>query len=457
MPSIVFESTENGRLRLKNSLPIQVIGPGWHTASIRSSSSGLIVKIDHETSAIPTMSRFTAGLVGFRAGMKGARIDDVVIRPLMGPSFRESFRNSKNWPLTFACNVGLLVLLGALSSRISLGKFWVVKKEGFFHWTLIAVVGFLCAFGWYVVDYYFYSKRVPRGFGITRPLFTKEDFSIPSFERLRFVVFERWYGLSGGETITHQGVADRGYPVHRIYRGPIYCGPAKDACVEGMPPATDNGKSGNSAAYRVLFIGSSQTLGAGARDLEDTFFVRVHRYLSAAISPKFRLESLNLAVSGYRAEDLLRDYKSRYRDFEPDLVVINLSFNDRGSPENFAAAMAEFLDLNGAAGIKTILLEEAHSPDTASPKGFFANHQVLRRLGQKYRVPVLPLHDFLGESTRLGNGPLWWDQVHLTSYGHEVTAAWLAPQVLNISSSGSRHKSVVPLTERITASATQTK
>jgi hypothetical protein len=102
------------------------------------------------------------------------------------------------------------------------------------------------------------------------------------------------------------------------------------------------------------------------------------------------------------------------------------------STENFFAAMAGFLDFNATAGIKTILLEEGRSVETDSPQGLFANHQILRRLGRKYRVPVLPLHDFLSESARLGNGTLWWDQVHLTSYGQELTAAWLAPQVLNI-------------------------
>jgi hypothetical protein len=334
MPSILFQSTEKGRLRSKTLVPIQAIGPGWHTASIRSSFSGLTVKIDQETSVIPTTSRFAAGLVGFRAGIKGARIDDVVIQPITGPSFRQNFRNSKNWPRTFACIVGILLLFGALFSRISLGKFWVATKEGLFHWTLISVVGLVCAGCWYVVDYYFYSKWVPRGFGITRPLFSKEDFSIPSFEQLRFTAFEAWYGLLGVETITHKGVADRGYPTDRIFRGPIHCGPVKEACIEGMRPATAGGKSDKST-YRVLFIGSSQTVGAGAKDLEDTFFVRVHHYLSQAISPKFHLESVNFSVSGYRAEKLLRDFKSRYRDFPPDLVVINLSFNDRRSAENF--------------------------------------------------------------------------------------------------------------------------
>ena len=432
MPSIAFESTEEGRFRSKDLVPIQVIAPGWHNASIRSSSSGLIVKIDHETSAIPTASRFTPGLVSFRAGMNGARIDDVVLRPLMGPALRESFRNSKNWPLTFACNVGLLVLFGALFSRITLGKFWVVTKDGFYYWTLISVVGCLCAGCWYLFDYYFYSKLIPRDSGITRPLFREVGFSLPSFERLRFITFESWYGLSGGETVSHQGVDSRGYPARRIFQGPIYCGPTRDACIEGMPPTTNVGKSGNSPVHRVLFIGSSQTVGAGARSLEDTFFVRVHHYLSEAISPKFRLESLNLSVSGYRAADLLSEYKSRYRDFQPDLVVINLSNNDGRSPQNFAAAMTRFLDFNAAAGIKTILLEEANSSEMAPGKNLFANHRVLRQLGEKYDVPVLPLHGFLSESARLGNGTLWWDQVHLTSYGQEVTAGWLAPQVLNI-------------------------
>jgi len=443
MPSIVFDSSERGPLRSKTLIPIQAIGSGWHTASIRRSPSGITLTIDQETSAIPTTSRFAAGLVGFRAGIKGATIDDVVIQPITGPSFRENFRNLKNWLRTFGYNVGILLFLVALFSRISLGTFWVATKEDLFRWTLISVVGLVCAGCWHLADFYFYSKWVPRRSVITRPLFGKEEFSIPHFEQLRFIAFESWYRLLGGEIITHKGVADRGYPADRIFRGPIYCGSAKKSCREGMPPATAGDKSDKST-YRVLFIGSSQTVGAGAKDLEDTFFVRVHRFLSQAISPKFHLESANLSVSGYHAKELLPDFKSRYRDFPADLVVINLSFNDRDSPETFFDAMTEFLDFNKAVGMQTILLEEANSLETDLRKGLLANHQVLRRLGRKYRVPVLPLHDFLSASARLGNGTLWWDHVHLTSYGQELTAAWLAPQLLKILLAG-RGANALPL------------
>jgi hypothetical protein len=48
--------------------------------------------------------------------------------------------------------------------------------------------------------------------------------------------------------------------------------------------------------------------------------------------------------------------------------------------------MTGFLDFNAAAGMKTILLEEAYSVETDSPQGLFANHQILKRLGRKYRV-----------------------------------------------------------------------
>ena len=35
-------------------------------------------------------------------------------------------------------------------------------------------------------------------------------------------------------------------------------------------------------------------------------------------------------------------------------------------------------------------------------------------------VPVIPMHEYLGRNyTR---GFLWWDHVHLTSYGHQLFA-----------------------------------
>lgn len=429
-PSIAYKSTPTGRFQSIIPTSTQTIGAGWHKASVQSSPSGVTLRIDDEIFYSETASRVTLGLVGFSGGMNGAKVDDVEIQPLGGSSFRDDFRNTKNWWRTFAITHGLMVILGVLLSRIMLRRSWAGTKEGLYCWLLLSFVATLCAGSWYLFDFHFYSKRIPRDSGITRPLLGTESFRPPSFERLRFAAFSGWYALAGGETVTHQGLSERGYPAKRIFHGPIYCAAQPQPCVEGLPSTAGNA-SRNAPAYRVQFIGSSQTIGAGARSLEETFFVRVHGHVADALAPKFRVESINLAMSGLRAAELLKEYKSRYRAFRPHVVLINLAYNDRRSPEQFAVAIEEFLGLNQAAGIKTLLLQEARSPETADDKRVLANYEALRKLGERYEAPVLASHDFLREAAKLRTGALWWDTVHLTSYGQEILAYWLAPQVIN--------------------------
>ncbi|MBM4260747.1 MAG: SGNH/GDSL hydrolase family protein [Deltaproteobacteria bacterium] len=429
-PSIAYKSTPTGRFHSITPASTQTIGAGWHKASVQSSPSGVTLRIDGQIFSPEAASRVTAGLVGFSGGMNGAKIDDVEIQPLGGSPFRDSFRNTKNWRRTFAITYGLMVILGVLLSKLMLGRYWAGTKDGLYCWLLLSFVAVICAGSWYLFDFHFYSTRIPRDSGITRPLLGTESFRLPSFERLRFAAFSGWYGLAGGEIVTHQSLSDRGYPAKRIFQGPIYCAAQPQSCVEGLP-STPGNAARKAPNCRVLFIGSSQTIGAGARSLEETFFVRVHKHVTDALAPKFHVESINLAMSGLRAAELLKEYKSRYHAFWPHVMLINLSYNDRRSPEQFAAAIEEFLGLNQAAGIKTLLLQEARSPEPADDKRVLANYEVLRKLGERYAAPVLASNDFLREVSKLRTGALWWDTVHLTSYGQDILADWLAPQVIN--------------------------
>jgi len=172
--------------------------------------------------------------------------------------------------------------------------------------------------------------------------------------------------------------------------------------------------------YRVLFVGTSQTIGAGALTLEDTFFALVHRYLRDVTPGSIYLESINVSVSGSHSPLLLKEYDDNYLKFRPDIVVINL----------FGTAIDGFLKQNELYGIKTILLENANTSEKYDTDDLLSNHEALRRLAKRYNVPVYSLHNFLSQPTIAGSGALWWDYAHLTSYGQGVVGRWLAPKVL---------------------------
>jgi lysophospholipase L1-like esterase len=184
--------------------------------------------------------------------------------------------------------------------------------------------------------------------------------------------------------------------------------------------------SNSAPLYRVLFVGTSQTIGAGALTLEDTFFALVHRYLRDKIPGSIYLESINISVSGSHSPLLLKEYDENYLKFRPDIVVINLPNNDQG----LEAAIDGFLKQKELYGIKTVLLEEANTSEKYDTDDLLSNQEVLRRLAKRYNVPVYSLRNFLSQPTIAGSGALWWDDFHLTSYGQGVVGRWLAPKIL---------------------------
>ena len=421
-PSMSFESTTEGEFLTVARIQHRAIAPGWHTLEIKADELRLVLSLDEGAEIIPIASQFLEGLIGFRSGLRGAKVDHVAIKTLDGSWVRPSFKNLKHWPLVFVLNFLFFASLGTAVSQLASRKSVSNEKERLFTWFTFALTATVCLCLWYAFDFYYYSSRVHKRNGITR-LLNGEQTDVPNFEELRYRTFSLVYGLSGGESVSRQGVADRGYPMDRVWRGPIFCGPTDDKCMK----VGDLREGSNSAPlYRVLFVGTSQTIGAGALTLEDTFFALVHRYLRDKIPGSIYLESINISVSGSHSPLLLKEYDENYLKFRPDIVVINLPNNDQG----LEAAIDGFLKQNELYGIKTVLLEEANTSEKYDTDDLLSNHEVLRRLAKRYDVPVYSLRNFLSQPTIAGSGALWWDDFHLTSYGQGVVGRWLAPKIL---------------------------
>ncbi len=439
LPSISFESAANGKFNKTSSIRCNELSAGWHNISILNQSQGLRIQIDGSSFLVSEAPSLALGHIAFRSGPTGAEVDEIILRPHQGRPVPISFRNSKNWLNTFAFNLFLLIIIGSLISKFSQGAFLINSRKALFQWVMISFAAFFCAGAWFCFDYGYYSQRTPVDLGITKPLFPERtDLRYFSVELVRFKIFANWYKLSGGKTISQNGVAQRGYPMSRIYKGPIFCNNPKDDCIQKMPPVDSQINNKNEKLYRILFVGSSQAIGSGAEKLEDSFFVRIHRYLSVALFSKYRLESINASISSFTSTDLLKEYQVHYIEQKPDLVIINLSNNDTSSIQ-FLATMEEFLKLNQFLGANTLLVEEANDYERSTglfKKAFsqrlMANHQVLRRLAKQYNIMSLPLHEFINKPENYNKGPLWWDIVHLTTLGQELTSDWLAPQILKV-------------------------
>ncbi|MDX1386381.1 MAG: SGNH/GDSL hydrolase family protein, partial [bacterium] len=130
---------------------------------------------------------------------------------------------------------------------------------------------------------------------------------------------------------------------------------------------------------------------------------------------------INTAISGGRARGLVDQYEKEWVRWQPDMVVVNLAHNDT-DPHSYRGALADLARINGEKGIPTLFVLEPNAPEQVR-ENLLPNHGILREVARDHGFPVLDLHSCLGNDP--DSGILWWDFVHLTSYGQELAARCL--------------------------------
>ena len=184
---------------------------------------------------------------------------------------------------------------------------------------------------------------------------------------------------------------------------------------------------------RILFVGSSQTWGAGARRDEDAFVSQLEARLNEPFLEP-RVLCLNLGVSSAKARHLLPLVKDVFPRVRPRLVVINLSSNDRSS-RDFGRPMRKIIRRAQAAGARPVLVLEANAPG-AVDRGLQARHLELRALAAELDLPLIDLHGHL--LPLVDTGFLWWDKVHLTTWGQRLAAEKLYHEIAPLLGDDSR-------------------
>ena len=423
-PSFVFVSNKDGKFLSKQILDWPLINPGWHRAVIKVGEGHSVVRIDQNEYTIPL--RITEGNFSFRGGFGGASIKNIKLFTPDGK--REiSFVNDKLW---FPAVLLALVILMVLGHLFISFRSWPAKKA-LSAWALLSLVGVETVGAWFVFDYFYYSSQIVSNAGLNSLLLPKHyAYPCVDFESCRFRVTYFLNGLIGGEKISLKEIQNKGYPSARHNQQALYCSSLNEECEIIRNRKTRGLSAVKAPSYRIMMVGSSQTMGAGASNIQSTFFALTHQKLKALL-PGVVLESVNLSAAGTVSTDRLLVYKQHYLNFQPDVVVINLSNNDI-SAELFRQNISEFLTLNKAAGIKTILLMEANNQERQGILGVTYQHRVLSELSKEFQVPVYSHHEFFGRPEVYSSGFIWWDGVHFTDYGHQLMAEWLSPKVYQI-------------------------
>jgi len=173
--------------------------------------------------------------------------------------------------------------------------------------------------------------------------------------------------------------------------------------------------------YRILFVGSSQTWGAGAARLEEVFVTQVGRKLKARLADRgMSVEVINTGISALKSDSLIGKFYLRdWINLAPHLVVVNLSNNDAVDTEEFPRNLEALILANRDRGIETLLVKEARSTESRVG-GIQVNHARMQVVADQYNIRCIDMHQLVDDN--YDEGFFWWDAVHLTSFGQTFVA-----------------------------------
>lgn len=312
--------------------------------------------------------------IGFRGGQRAVWVDEVTLRLADGSTIRESFANTAHRAVRVLALFGaagvLLVIVGmGMQQWLSID----VRMIGL--WMVLGLVGLATlASGAYA--YEFFKPR----------LYRRADADAKQGE-------SAWLGSVRDKILAQ---LRRDYP-----------------------------ETAGADVYRIVFLGSSQTWGAGATTPDDVWVHQLEGLLNRE-GLKRRVECVNGGVLGFVSPQVVQMERDLL-PLHPQAIVINLSNNDKDTVA-FRANLDSMVTMAKQANIAVVLLQEANSPEQRvvdNPNGDLApKHRVVADVGKAEGVPVIDMHSYL--ASKNDTGMLWWDFVHLTSYGQRLLAEKLS-------------------------------
>jgi lysophospholipase L1-like esterase len=376
-PSQFFTASEEGEFLTRVPLQLPALKPrGWHRALLRFDARGAALLIDGKPVGEFQAPLPTPQLVGFRGGRRVALVENVVFREQTGDGLRpasdvhESFGATDQLRVSAATVLALLCLNGA--------AFWLLRRRD----------ARRAAF----------ATLLANGVGAVLVALV---LAYQSFAASRYPALDR--ALQASESEWKIGTAEE---VRALVRRRY---------------------AGEPRAKRVLFLGTSQTWGAGAQRRGETFVEVVERRLNEAGGPE-RFECVNGGISAVDSGYLVDVFESEWRRLGARALVIDLGNND-GDAQRLAQNLARLIALARASGAAPLVVLEPNSAEDpgADIESLRGRHAAMRGVAEAGGVPVVDMHAHLaGQEDR---GFLWWDSVHLTSFGQRLFAERLLPEL----------------------------
>jgi lysophospholipase L1-like esterase len=166
-----------------------------------------------------------------------------------------------------------------------------------------------------------------------------------------------------------------------------------------------------------LFIGSSQTWGAGASKFEKSFVNLINKRLEECNKNH---SFINTGISGLNSDSLLYYFKTDWIKYNPEFIIINLSNNDRGN-HYLKENLIEFIKLSKTIKSKIIFVLEPNIKEDFL--GINLNHNIMKEVAFENNILIIDMQYHINKEFE--NGILFWDNVHLTDFGQKVFAEYL--------------------------------
>jgi len=349
----------------------------WYNAKLRFNDNEILFFLDNKEIARFREPILHEQRIGFRGGFHNAYIDNVIIHQHNSKSIYEFFDNRKN---AFHITAFFLILVGMCNGLVFLLLYFTFRIKGknvvFFLAMLDIVLIIISALG---VSYLYITTNY-----------------YPQIDENKRKIEEYWKGSRTGEIVEY---------IRNTY-----------------------GEIPNKNTYRILFIGSSQTWGAGVSKQTSTFVRKIENKLNKSRTKEIQFECINAGISALHSFHLLDLYKREWLKLKPRIVVINLSNNDVNI-DIFASNLQRMIKLSAQKGIQPIFVLEANSVEKNNTD-LILKHEAMRRVATKHFVPVIDMHAYL--SKKYDEGFLWWDFVHLTDFGQELLAEELHKELWQV-------------------------
>jgi lysophospholipase L1-like esterase len=425
-PSMFFQARTDGKFLLHKPIQNLVLSQGWHASRMTFEGKSLVVECDGLVRGKFPVEPLRQQVIGFRSGNNVAIVDDVEIldsdRKLVQ---RENFRN--HW-------TGWLFYFSAFASLFSLNAliFHLCRNRRRALFSLISLelslIFVLFIYGCF--DYYFWSGRYPyKGPMWGRLGAPNSSATLP--EKLRVLFFTRfpfydpeytrWMSYSPVELIRFLQIPSVAKYEHiMVIRNDSGALRMDDVMDTGPDIQSYLAENPFRHGTRILFLGTSQMWGSGASSPNERIASKVSSLLNTGASGR-NIYVINASERGSNSFELLSRCKDHLYLFRPDLVIVDLSNND--DARSFDKGLRSLLEWTRSIHSKTLFILEANSPEVDRIRD---RHAIMRNISTQYHVPLLDLNGYLTSDGVYDSGFLWWDLVHLTSYGQELAAEFIA-------------------------------